>query len=90
MENVFRYYEFSEFIIDNSGAFSGNEICFSILNEQHFLIFEKNNEAYNLYVSKYDSKKDIGVKSPEILESLIKNYDKSVPEHRVILRKYLY
>ncbi|KAB1155318.1 MULTISPECIES: hypothetical protein [Tenacibaculum] len=90
MENVFRYYEFSEFITDNSGAFSGNEICFSILNEQHFLIFEKNNEAYNLYVSKYDSKKDIGVKPPEILESLIKNYDKSVPEHRVVLRKYLY
>ncbi|WP_299161512.1 hypothetical protein [uncultured Tenacibaculum sp.] len=90
MENIFRYYEFSEFITDNSGTFSGNDICFSELNEYHFLIFEKNNKTYDLYVSKYKSKKEIGVKPPEILESLIKNYDKSIPEHRVVLRKYLY
>lgn len=90
MENVFRYYEFSEFLTDNSGTFSGNEICFSMLNEHHFLIFEKNKEAYDLYVSKYNSKNEIGVKPPEILENLIKDYDKSIPEHRVILRKYLY
>lgn len=94
MENVFRYYEFSEFFKDNSGAFSGNEICFSELNEQHFLIFEKNNlenlEAYNLYVSKYKSKKEIGREVPEILEMLVESYDKSIPEHRVVLRRYLY
>ncbi|WP_299107339.1 hypothetical protein [uncultured Tenacibaculum sp.] len=90
MENVFKYYEFSDFIKDTSGTFSGNEICFSVLNEQHFLIFEKKETNYNLYVSRYSSQKEIGVKLPEILEVLIENYDKSIPEHRIILRKYLY
>lgn len=90
MENVFKYYEFSDFIKDTSGTFSGNEICFSVLNEQHFLIFEKKETNYNLYVSRYSSQKEIGVKPPEILEVLIENYDKSIPEHRIILRKYLY
>jgi hypothetical protein len=90
MESVFRYYEFSDFIKDKSEAFSGNEICFSILNEHHFLIFEKNKEAYKLYVSKYKSKLEVGFEKPEILEVLVDDYDKSKPEHRIILRKYLY
>ncbi|WP_422090447.1 hypothetical protein [Tenacibaculum ovolyticum] len=90
MESVFRYYEFSDFIKDKSEAFSGNEICFSILNEHHFLIFEKNKEAYKLYVSKYNSKLEVGFEKPEILEVLVDDYDKSKPEHRIILRKYLY
>lgn len=89
MENIFRYYEFSDFFTDTSNAFLGNEICFSVLNNQHFLIFEKKNCNYNLYVSKFLSKKEIGVKLPEILELLVENYNKSVPEHRIILRKYL-
>ena len=89
MENVFKYYEFSDFFKDNSEAFSGNEICFTELNETHFLIFEKNKETYNLYVSRYGSKKEIGVKPPEILEVLIEKYDKSIPEHRVAIRRYL-
>lgn len=94
MENVFKYYEFSDFIKDKSETYLGNEICFSELNSQHFLIFEKksknNLETYNLYVSKYNSKKEIGVKPPEILELLVEKYDKSIPEHRVVLRQYLY
>ncbi|CAL2103626.1 conserved protein of unknown function [Tenacibaculum sp. 190130A14a] len=90
MENVFKYYEFSDFLKDTSETFSGDEICYSVLNEQHFLIFEKEKETYNLYVSRYTSQKDIGIKPPEILELLIRNYDKSIPEHRVVLRKYLY
>lgn len=88
MENVFRYYEFTDFFKDGSGAFSGNEICFTELNAQHFLIFEKKEAFYDLYVSKYVSKKEIGVKSPEILELMIANYDKSLPEHRVAIRRY--
>ncbi|TYP97960.1 hypothetical protein C7447_103126 [Tenacibaculum adriaticum] len=90
MENVFKYYEFSEFKIDESGTFLGNQICFSELNPTHFLIFEKKDKIFNLYVSKYSSKKEIGCKPPEILELLAENYDKTLPEHRVILRKYLY
>ena len=94
MENVFRYYEFSDFFVDNSGAFQKNEICYSELNEEHFLIFEKKNQdtnpVYSLYVSKYNSKKEIGKNPPEILELLVEDYDKSIPEHRVVLRKYLY
>jgi len=31
----------------------------------------------------------IGNKSPEILELLVTNYDKSNSEHRVALRRYL-
>lgn len=89
MENVFKYFEFSDFIKDTSDAFSGNEICFTVLNETHFLIFEKNNSIYNLFVSKYQNKKDIGVKPPEILELVVADYNKSIPEHRVALRQYL-
>ena len=90
MENVLRYYEFSDFFEDKSGAFEGNSISYTSLNEEHFLIFVKNKEQYDLYVSKYGSEKEIGSEPPEILELLMKNYDKSIPEHRVILRKYLY
>jgi hypothetical protein len=89
MENVFKYYEFSDFFMDKSGAFSGNEICFTELNETHFLIFEKSNTEYNLYVSRFKSKKDIGTNAPEILEVLVEKYDKSIPAHRVMIKQYL-
>jgi len=89
MENVFKYYEFSPFFLDTSDTFSGNEICFTELNETHFLIFEKKNSTYNLFVSKYQSKKDIGVKSPEILELLVEDYNKSIPAHRIAIKQYL-
>jgi hypothetical protein len=89
MENVFKYYQFSSFFIDQSGAFSGNEISYSELNETHFLIFEKSKETYNLYVSRYQQRKDIGQKTPDILELLIENYDKSIPEHRLAIKQYV-
>ena len=89
MENVFKYFEFSNFFKDVSNSFSGNEICFTVLNETHFLIFEKINETYNLYVSKYNNKAEVGVKPALILELLIENYDKSLPEHRIAIRQYL-
>ena len=90
MENVFKYYEFSDFIVDKSKAFSGNEISFSELNDTHFLIFEKKENSYNLYVSRYRHKKDLGAKAPEILELLVENYDKSIPEHRLMIKQYLH
>ncbi|MGB0891452.1 MAG: hypothetical protein ACPGUU_03805 [Flavobacteriaceae bacterium] len=90
MENVFKYYEFSSFFLDTSNTFSGNEISFTELNDTHFLIFEKNNTTYNLYVSRYQSKKDIGIASPEILELLVENYDKSIPAHRLLIKQYLH
>jgi hypothetical protein len=89
MENVLKYYEFSIFLKDTSNSFSGNEISFTALNDTHFLIFEKEKEIYNLYVSKYAHKKDIGIKPPEILELLVENYDKSIPEHRIAIKQYL-
>lgn len=88
MTNVFLYYGFNPFFRDTSDAFSNNEICFSQLNSEHFLIFEKNKDTYNLYVSKYKSKKEIGTIQPEILELLIEDYDKSIPEHRIAIRRY--
>lgn len=89
MENVLKYYEFSDFFKDQSNSFSGNEIAYTELNSTHFLIFEKIDETYNLYVSKYSNKKNIGVNSPEILELLVENYDKSIPEHRLAIKQYL-
>lgn len=88
MENVLKYYEFSPFKKDVSQTFHGNEISYSELNETHFLIFERSNDIYNLYVSRYDHKKEIGVKPPAIIELLIENYDKSIPEHRIAIRRY--
>ena len=89
MENVLKYYEFSLFIKDESNAFYGNEIAFTELNATHFLIFEKKETTYNLYVSKYSNKNEIGIKPPEILELLVENYDKSIPEHRMAIKQYL-
>jgi hypothetical protein len=89
MENVFNYYEFSSFFKDESETFTGNEISFTVLNDTHFLIFEKNNTSYNLYVSKYKNKNEIGHQPPEILEILVENYNKSIPEHRIAIKQYL-
>ena len=89
MENIFKYFDFSPFKKDDSNAFNGNQISFTELNAQHFLIFEKEQDIFNLYVSKYSKKADIGNKPPEILELLVTNYDKSNSEHRVALRRYL-
>lgn len=88
MENVFKYYDFSDFKKDNSNTFSGNEICFSEVNPTHFLIFEKQNDSYNLYISKYQNKKEIGVKPPEIVELLVTDYDKDIPAHRIAIKQY--
>lgn len=89
MENVFKYYEFSAFFVDASGTFFGNEISFTALNDTHFLIFEKKEASYSLYVSKYKHKKEIGVHPAIILELLVTEYDKSNPEHRIAIKQYL-
>ena len=89
MENVLKYYQFSLFIKDESNAFSGNEITFAELNSTHFLIFEKKEVSYNLYVSKYANRNEIGTKPPLILELLVEDYDKSIPEHRIAIKQYL-
>ncbi|PQJ20646.1 hypothetical protein [Tenacibaculum sp. SG-28] len=91
MENVLKYFEFSDFFEDTSGTFSGNSISYSVLNEEHFLVFQKtqeNKEIYTLFVAKYTAEKDIGKQQPLILELLVEQYDESNPEHRILLRKY--
>ena len=88
MTNVFLYYDFTSFFKDESDSFSGNDICFSELNSEHFMVFEKNGENYNLYISKYQSKNEVGKSKPEILELLVENYDKSIPAHRIAIRRY--
>lgn len=89
MENVFKYYQFSDFFKDASNAFSGNQISYAEINATHFLIFEKTDETYNLYVAKVDKRQDIGLKAPMIVELLIEGYDKSIPEHRIAIKQYL-
>ena len=42
-----------------------------------------------LFVSKYETKNDVGFKAPEILELLVENYDKSIPAHRIAIKQYL-
>lgn len=88
MENVFKYYDFTSFSKDTSGVFSGNEICYTELNKTHFLIFESILNQYNLYVARYQSKYDIGKNQPEIIEVVVKDYNKDIPEHRVALKRY--
>ncbi|WP_299050332.1 hypothetical protein [uncultured Polaribacter sp.] len=90
MENVLKYYEFSDFFTDKSKVFSGNLISFTELNSTHFLIFEKKEDTYTLFVSKYKNEKEIGINSPEILELLVEDYDKSNPKHRLMIKQYLY
>jgi len=90
LENVFKYYDFSDFFTDTSEKFSGNKICYSEINSNHFLIFEENDSNYNLYISKYNTIKDIGLKAPEILELLVLNYDKTKASHRKLIKQYLY
>ncbi|WP_369048591.1 hypothetical protein [Tenacibaculum sp. UWU-22] len=90
MESILKYYDFSKFFPDKSNTFSENLICYSTLNDTHFLIFEKENTIYNLYLSRYSSKKSIGCTPPETLELLVANYDKSISEHRIILKKYIW
>ncbi|MBT3547826.1 MAG: hypothetical protein HN487_09085 [Flavobacterium sp.] len=89
MDNIFKYFDFSPFKKDASSSFDGNEISYTELNSEHFLIFEKEQQHYNLYVSKYNNEAEIGNISPEILEILVTNYDKSNSDHRVALRRYL-
>lgn len=89
MENVLKYYEFSSFRKDESNTFNQNEIAYTPLNDTHFLIFEKENGNYHLYVARYSSKNCIGINAPEILEELVRNYDKSNPEHRIAIKQYL-
>ena len=89
MDNIFKYFNFSPFKKDTSSSFDGNEISYTVLNSEHFLIFEKEQQHYNLYVSKYKNEAEIGNISPEILEILVTNYDKSNSGHRVALRRYL-
>jgi hypothetical protein len=89
MENVFKYFDFSSFKKDTSRTFNENEISYTELNSEHFLIFEKVENQYNLYVSKFKNESEIGKKSPEILELLVENYDKSNSAHRVAIRRYL-
>ncbi|RCS28004.1 hypothetical protein DUT90_04005 [Polaribacter sp. WD7] len=90
MENVLKYYEFSDFFTDKSKVFSGNLIAFTELNSTHFLIFEKKEDTYTLFVSKYKNEKEVGINSPEILELLVEDYDKSNPKHRLMIKQYLY
>lgn len=88
MENVLKYFDFSNFFEDNSNTFSF-PISFSQINSKHFLIFEKKESNYLLYVAQYKSKNEIGKIKPEILELLEENYDKGNPSHRILLRRYL-
>ena len=90
MENVLKYYEFSEFKKDTSTTFQGNEIAYTTLNDTHFLIFEKAGHQYNLYVAKYNNRKEIGIVAPQLIETLVINYSKSEPAHRKAIKQYLY
>lgn len=89
MENILKYYEFSDFSKDRSGTFHDHEIAYTALNETHFLVFEKEEDQFHLHVAKYASEQEIGQQPPEIVELVVANYDKSIPEHRIALRRYL-
>lgn len=90
MEIVLQYYGFSSFTPDQSSSFEGHQIAYLGLNDKHFLIFElTKTSGYNLYIAQYQDKSQVGRHDPEILELLVADYDKSIPEHRLALRAYL-
>lgn len=90
MDIVLDYYGFSSFFNDSSGVFSNHKISYLALNKQHVLVFELTAEnKYNLHVAKYLQLDDVGKKSPEIIETIVEDYNKSNPEHRLALRAYV-
>lgn len=90
MDIVLDYYGFSSFTKDESQAFNGNDISHFALNNHHALVFEREDEnTFHLHITKFSNLKDLGNKQPEILETIVENYDKSKPEHRLALRAYV-
>ena len=73
MENVLKYYEFSEFKKDNSEAFSNNEIAYTELNETHYLIFEKDGNKAFVKVLKW---REINNDKDTIIYGMVKEFIK--------------
>lgn len=90
MDIVLDYYGFSPFSKDESGSFNGNDISHLVLNDHHALVFERTKEdVFHLHITKVSNLIELGTKQPEILETIVENYDKSKPEHRLALRAYV-
>ena len=90
MDIVLDYYGFSPFSKDESQVFNGNDISHLALNDHHALVFEHTKEdVYLLHITKFANLKDLGIKQPEILETIVENYDKSKPEQRLALMAYV-
>ena len=77
MENVFKYFDFSKFKKDTSNSFNGNEICFTELNSEHFLIFQNN--TLKLMKTTHQYEEDLlpeGYKETKREKILLKGKDK--------------
>lgn len=87
MEQFLEYYNFSDFIKDQSNFFK--LISFSwIKDDLYIIIEEKENQHYIHFVS-YSNKKDIGKIKPEALNTLIEDFKLDNNEHRRIVQQYL-
>ena len=78
-------------------AYLGGIVCaFSTMGFTFIVPFAKVSYQFEailtLFRVQLDTKtvKEIGIKQPEILEILVKGYDKSKSEHRMLIKQYLY
>ncbi|WP_196890893.1 hypothetical protein [Aureivirga marina] len=88
METLLLYYGFSDFFKDASNTFSG-EISYVRFGENHFLIFERNEETYKLYYASYPQSKFVGKKAPDETKLLVSPFIKAEKEHREYLQNIL-
>ncbi len=90
MDAIMRYYGFSPFFKDNSGYFNAEQISFTAIKEDLYLVFARTDQnQFKLVFCQYPNLEAIGQEFPAAANELIPDFVKDLKEHREILQKYL-
>ena len=90
METLLEYYNFTPFFKDRSGFFNQNLICYSLIRDDLFLVFEQIEEGeFKLWFVQFADDEGIGNVNPDAANLLIDNFEIDLKEHRELLQKYL-
>ena len=90
METLLEYYNFSGLFKDKSGYFNDHMICYSLIRENLYLVFEDMGEdGYKLWFVQFPNSESIGSSYPEASNLLIDKFKIDLKEHRELLQKYL-
>lgn len=87
MEQFLEYYNFSNFVKDQSSFF--DTIAFSPIKEDLYIVIEQKDKTYNVHFTSYKNKTDIGVQKPKGLNTLVEDFKLDNNEHRKIIQQYL-